>query len=270
MVIKWFPAAIAAVFVAPALAAAQAPATQPVAVPNAPAPVQQAPPPAPVPAAREMSLLGLVIVPDRSDRPVVQSVEPGSPAAAAGFHEDDLITGIGRQATPTVPQLLNFAIPFIRDLDPGTKLNWHVDREGQQVTVAMPRPSDRELGPLSDIERNILERQSGSLGYASSEVPVRPSPPRPYVRRHHVGHDRYADVQYNWWYDGDEMPGVVTQWLNQTIAPYVTANRPYQYYWWYDGDGMPLYMAQWIKNAGAAQSGALNPDLQYSWWYDGD
>jgi hypothetical protein len=263
MVMKWFPAAIAAVFIGPALAAAQAPggpgtspdmqtpqvvgreaaaptneATVTVSndpVPNDPAPDPPPPPPPVERTGRELTLMGMVIVPDRSDRPVIQSVEPGSPAARAGFREDDLIEGIGRQATPTVHELLNFAIPLIRDLDPGTKLTWHVARDGRDIAVSIPRPTDRDLGPLSEIEQRVLERQAGSLGYYSSEV-LPPPPPRPYSGRHHVGHDRYADAQYNWWYDGDEMPSFVSQWLLKTFGPNFANASDYQYYWWYDGD----------------------------------
>jgi hypothetical protein len=234
MVTKWFPAALAAVLVGPTLAAAQAPGTQAGQVPSDPVAVQQAPPPAAVPSGREGSLMGMVIVSDRSDRPVIQSVVPGSPAALAGFREDDLIEGIGRQATPTVRELLNFAIPLIRDLDPGTRLTWHVNRDGRDIAVSIPRPSDRELGPLSDIEQHVLDRQAGSLAYYSSEAP--PPPPRPYAVRHHVGHDRYADAQYNWWSYGDDMPGFVSQWLANTFQPNMSNNSDYQYYWWYDGD----------------------------------
>ena len=213
--------------------------------------------------------MGMVIVSDRSDRPVIQSVEAGSPAAQAGLREDDLIQGIGRQATPTLREFLNFAIPLIRDLDPGTKLTWHVNRDGQDVAVSIPRPSDRALGPLSDIERRVIDRQLGSLGYySSSEVPA---PPRLRPERRHVGHDVYADTPYSWWYVGDEMPGVVSQWVNRAIRSQVAPNQDYQYYWWYNGDDeLPQALTQWIQNAGAAQAGKLNPDLQYSWWYNGD
>jgi hypothetical protein len=200
---------------------------------------------------------------------VIQSVEAGSPAAQAGLREDDLIEGLGRQATPTLREFFNFAIPLIRDLDPGTKLTWHVNRDGRDVAVSIPRPSDRDLGPLSDIERRVIDRQLGSLGYyTSSEVPA---PPHPRPERRHVGHDVYADTQYSWWYDGDEMPGVVSQWVNRAIRSQVAPNQDYQYYWWYNGDDeLPQALTQWIQNAGAAQAGKLNPDLQYSWWYNGD
>jgi hypothetical protein len=275
MVLKCFPAAVAAVFVAPALAAAQAPtmqagdvATQP--VPEAVTAPQVAPPRAER-TGREVTLLGMMIVPDRSDRPVIQSVEPGSPAARAGLREDDLIEGLGHVATPTMHEVLNSVIPLIRNLDPGTKLSWHINRDGREEIFSIPRPSDRDLGPVSDLEQRVIERQSGSPGYYSSLVV--PAPPRPLPRpeRHHVGHDVYADMQYSWWYDGDEMPGLVRQWVNRTIRSRVGPNQDYQYYWWYDGDGgMPQALTQWIQNAGVAQAGTQNPDLQYSWWYDGD
>src|SRR5580700_7970353 len=116
MVSKWFPAAVAAVFIGPALAVAQAPgvptvelvgaaptpsvqspqapvsgapvpvSAQPVAAPLDPVPAPPAVPP--VPTGRGLTLLGMVIVPDRSDRPVIQSVVAGSPAAQAGMRED--------------------------------------------------------------------------------------------------------------------------------------------------------------------------------------
>ncbi len=313
MVIKWFPAAVAAVFLGPALAAAQAPGTPTVeypAVPSAPnaqtttlqttqtsnpelnsgasttlneqataAQTDQADPLAEPPAAQPpidqpapaATLMGMAIVPDRSDRPVIQGVEPGSPAARAGLREDDLIEGLGRQATPTMHELLNSAIPLIRNLDPGTKLTWHVNRDGRDVAVSIPRPTDRELGPLSDVEQRILDRQAGTLGYysSSSEVPV--TPPRRHRERPHVGHDQYADMQYNWWYEGDDMPSFVSQWVNQTLRGRAGENQDYQYYWWYNGDEeIPQVLTQWIQQAGQKQAGRLNPDLQYYWWNNTD
>lgn len=298
MVIKWFPAAVAAVFIGPSLAAAQEPGVPTVEVPAAqtaqttqttpaPTPVAVATPAAPVaavqptrapapaapapPAAGVVSLLGMAIVPDRSDRPVIQSVEPGSPAARAGLREDDLIEGLGRQATPTMRELLSFAIPLIRDLDPGTKLTWHVNRDGRDVALSLPRPTDRELGPLSDVEQRVINLQAGtSLGYyPSSDVPA---PSRPLRReRRHVGHDVYADAQYSWFYDGDDPPLLVRQWLTETMRGKLAQSHDYRYYWWYDGDEeMPEALVQWIQRAGALQANRLNPDLQYYWWYDGD
>jgi PDZ domain len=297
MVGKWFPAAVAAVFIGPALAAAQAPgvptvepvggapipsvqspqapmsgapvpvSVQPVAAPLDPVPAPQAAPP--VPTGRELTLMGMVIVPDRSDRPVIQSVLAGSPAALAGIREDDLIEGIGRQSTPTVHDFLNFAIPLIRDLDPGTKLTWHVNRDGRDVAVSILRPGDRELGPLSDIEQRVIDRQTGSLGYYSSDVlaPPRPVRARPEPRR--VGHDVYADTQFSWFYEGDDMPGFVKHWLRQTLRDQQGELRDINFNWWYDGDDdVPPQLTLWMKQMSAAQAGATNPDVQYYWWYD--
>jgi hypothetical protein len=298
MVIKWFPAAVAAVFIGPALAVAQAPgvptvetpgvttslnvetpqvpdaapAPSPtaVAVPNIPAADPPAPPPPVAHTGREVALMGMVIVPDRSDRPVIQSVEAGSPAARAGLREDDLIEGLGRQATPTMQEILNFAIPFIRDLDPGTKLTWHVNRDGRDIAVPISRPTDRELGPPSDVEQRVIERQSGSLGYYSSDVPAPPRRERPKHERRRVGDMVYGNRQFSWWYDGDDMPGYVIQEVQRTLQRQVGPNQDFQYYWWSNGDDdPPQAVTQWMQKAGAAQAGSRHPNLEYNWWYDG-
>lgn len=254
---KWFPAALAAVLFWPALAAAQA-------VPPPPAPgLPQAP------AAPDVTIMGMVVAPDRSDRPVITKVVSGSPAARAGLHENDVIEGIGHQATPTIREFLNLTIPLIQNLDPGTKLTWRIDRYGQDIKVSMPRPTDRELGPLSAAAQQVLAREAGSLGYYSSAAPS--PPPRPYPERPHVGHDVYADAQYSWWYDGDDIPPLVGRWLAKTVGSKMAPNRDFQFYWWYDGDpDLPQRLTQWIDRAGTAQEYALNPDLQYNWWHDGD
>jgi len=198
MVTKLFPAAVAAFFMGPALAAAQAPNAPVGEAAVDPVAVQQAAPVPAAPAAPGVTFMGMVIVPDRSDRPVIQSVEPGSPAARAGLREDDLIEGVSREATPTLHEFQNSAIPLMRELDPGTKLTWHIARDGREVTVAIPRPSDRELGPPTALELQIQARQSGSLGMAW----MAPPPPRPVVR-HRPRVRNNDDRVFYWFYEGD-------------------------------------------------------------------
>ncbi len=73
-------------------------------------------------------------------------------------------------------EVLNLVIPLIRNLDPGTKLSWHINRDGREEIFSIPRPSDRDLGSVSDLEQRVIERQSGSPGYYSSLVVPAPTP----------------------------------------------------------------------------------------------
>jgi S1-C subfamily serine protease len=95
---------------------------------------------------RQLSLMGMTVFADPSDRPVIHSVQPGSPAASAGVRPGDLIQGVDRQPIDTMTDLMSFGVPLVRDLDPGTQMTWHLNRDGSALAVSIPRPSDEKLG----------------------------------------------------------------------------------------------------------------------------
>jgi hypothetical protein len=134
------------------------------------------------PMGRQTSLLGMTVFPDSADRPVVNSVQDGSPAAKAGIRSGDVITGIDHQTTDTMDKFMNFSIPYVRDLSEGQKIPFRLARNGNPVNLSIPRPKDSELPPLSPSEQRILERQGGVLSTKTQE-PVRQTPPVPERRQ---------------------------------------------------------------------------------------
>lgn len=71
----------------------------------------------------------------RTDGVVVQDVQPGGPAAAAGLQPGDIITGVATTITPTVEALFG----ALRQAKPRDRLVLHVDRGGapRDVTVTV-------------------------------------------------------------------------------------------------------------------------------------
>lgn len=93
------------------------------------------------------------------ERSMVTSVEPGSPAEAAGIRaEDRLVSVAGRDARSSIPQLADL-------LEPGRRLAVVVEREGKerefQVTVA-PRPQ-RMRTACPEFERAMQPLRMGSV-----------------------------------------------------------------------------------------------------------
>lgn len=122
------------------------------------------------------------------ERSVISSVEPGSPAEAAGIRADDRLLSVGgRDARSTVPRLADL-------LEPGRRLPVIVERDGRQqeftVTVA-PRPQrmrtacpqfERAMQPLrmGGVARVWLRDSVGADG--NRVVTVLPTPRATTVR----------------------------------------------------------------------------------------
>jgi S1-C subfamily serine protease len=85
------------------------------------------------PMGRQMSVMGMTIFPDSADRPIVNSVQPDSPADKAGIRPGDTITSVGRQTTDTMTNFMNMTLPLVRALDPGEKVPFQVARNGRKT-----------------------------------------------------------------------------------------------------------------------------------------
>ena len=115
-----------------------------------------------VPLGRQLAFLGMTIFPDQADRPVVKEVDRSSPAERAGFKSGDVITGVAREDTPTMDRLLDFGVPFIRNMAEGQGIPFIVARTGKQVHLSVTRPSDADLPMLSaDQERHLRRLANG-------------------------------------------------------------------------------------------------------------
>ncbi|HET6327950.1 MAG TPA: PDZ domain-containing protein, partial [Planctomycetaceae bacterium] len=115
-----------------------------------------------VPLGRQLSLMGMTLFPDRADRPIVKAVEPSSPADRAGFKVGDVITGVDRQDTATLAKLLDFAVPFMRNLSQGQGIRFRVVRDGKPRQFSVTRPADADLPVLTpDQERHLRRVANG-------------------------------------------------------------------------------------------------------------
>ncbi len=122
------------------------------------------------PMGRQMSVMGMTIFSDSADRPVVNSVELDSPADKAGIRAGDTITSVGRQTTDTMTQFMNMTLPLVRAIDPGEKVSFQIARNGRMTKVAVRRPKDSELQPLTPAEQHVVDRQGGVISPATQEV----------------------------------------------------------------------------------------------------
>jgi hypothetical protein len=126
-----------------------------------------------VPLGRQLSLMGMTVFPDPADRPTVKAVERTSPADLAGFRVGDVITGVDRQDTATMAKLLDFAIPFIRNLSQGQGIPFRVIRDGKPVHFSVTRPADADLPLLTpDQERHLRRMADGSEDRARQDRPI--------------------------------------------------------------------------------------------------
>lgn len=96
---------------------------------------------------------------DTRERSIITSVEPGSPAEAAGLRADDRLIGIaGRDARTSLPRLADL-------LEPGRRIAIVVEREGKErefaVTVAPRQPQMRTACP--QFERAMQPLRMGSV-----------------------------------------------------------------------------------------------------------
>jgi membrane-associated protease RseP (regulator of RpoE activity) len=108
------------------------------------------------PLGRQLTLMGMTLFPDPTDRPTVVVVDPKSPAGYAGFRMGDMITGFDHQVSPTMTALLDFGIPFIRGMSEGQGIPFQVVRDGKPLTLSVTRPADAELPLLTpDQERHL-------------------------------------------------------------------------------------------------------------------
>ncbi len=110
------------------------------------------------PLGRQLSLMGMTLFPDPADRPIVKIVEPASPADLAGFKVGDVITGVDRQDTATMAKLLDFAIPFMRNISQGQGIPFRVVRDGKPVHFSVTRPADADLPLLTPEQERHLRR----------------------------------------------------------------------------------------------------------------
>jgi membrane-associated protease RseP (regulator of RpoE activity) len=123
-----------------------------------------------VPLGRQLSLMGMTLFPDPADRPIVKIVEPASPAERAGFQVGDVITGVDRQDTATMAKLLDFAIPFMRNILQGQGIPFRVVRDGKPLHFSVTRPADADLPQLTpDQERHLRRLANGDEDRARSE-----------------------------------------------------------------------------------------------------
>jgi hypothetical protein len=115
-----------------------------------------------VPLGRQLTLMGMTVFADTGDRPVVKAVETASPAERAGFKVGDVITGVDRQNTETMAKLLDFAIPFMRNLSQGQGIPFRLVRDGKPIHFSVTRPADADLPQLTaDQERHLRRMANG-------------------------------------------------------------------------------------------------------------
>jgi len=111
-----------------------------------------------VPLGRQLTLLGMTLFPDPADRPMVVAVDPKSSAGYAGFQVGDMIAGFDHQLTATMSGILDFGIPFIRDMQQGQGIPFEVLRDGKKIKLSMTRPADADLPLLTPEQERHLRR----------------------------------------------------------------------------------------------------------------
>jgi C-terminal processing protease CtpA/Prc len=111
-----------------------------------------------VPLGRQLTLMGMTLFPDSADRPIVAAVDPKSPAGYAGFQVGDMIAGFDHQLTATMNGILDFGIPFIRDMQQGQGIGFDVIRGGKQMKLSVTRPADADLPLLTSEQERHLHR----------------------------------------------------------------------------------------------------------------
>jgi predicted metalloprotease with PDZ domain len=125
-----------------------------------------------VPLGRQLTLLGMTVFPDPADRPVVTAIDPKSPAGYAGFQVGDMITGLDRQSIARMTALLDFGIPFVRDLRVGQGIPFEIVRGGRHMNLSVTRPSDAELPLLTPEQERRLGRLANGDFRPRQERPV--------------------------------------------------------------------------------------------------
>lgn len=106
--------------------------------------------------------LGLTVEPDAAGRPVVDTIQPGSPAQAAGIRHGDLITQVGERAVSTP---LSFR-EWIQSYAPGESVKLGLLRDGKPTTVtahlaATSRPKKLGSGPPPFLGLQLAEVREG-------------------------------------------------------------------------------------------------------------
>ncbi|HEX8208922.1 MAG TPA: PDZ domain-containing protein [Longimicrobium sp.] len=98
--------------------------------------------------------------------PLVENVEPGTPAARAGMQRGDQLTHIDGIPLTTAPAWRRFSA-----VQPGQRVSWTFTRNGRQQTAvmsAMRRPDARN--PVASSRAGQRLRYSGAVGGAEVEV----------------------------------------------------------------------------------------------------
>ncbi len=100
-------------------------------------------------------LMGMLVVPDTSSRPLVRRVQEESPANEAGVRAEDIIVGASGRKTDTYKEFIDFVIPLVRKMSPGQELNLRVNRATEDAEVTLIRPEQLKL-PLLEAPADIL------------------------------------------------------------------------------------------------------------------
>lgn len=102
---------------------------------------------------RNVDLLGMLVLPDDSNRPAVRYVATSSPADAAGVMPADLIAVVNGQKVKDYGEFLFTIVPLLRAMAPGEQLPLGLLRGGEEVAVLVTRPADLKLPPVDVTNR---------------------------------------------------------------------------------------------------------------------
>lgn len=98
---------------------------------------------------RNVELVGMMILPDGSNRPAVRRVVESSPAAEAGVKRADLIAVVNGQKVKDFGEFVSTIVPLLQEMAPGDELSLGLLRVGQDVEVVVTRPDDLKLPPVN-------------------------------------------------------------------------------------------------------------------------
>jgi hypothetical protein len=162
---------------------------------------------------------------------VVDFVEPGSPAAAAGLQPYDVLVRLERQILVNPQQLA----VLVRTFEPGANVTFHAVREGEPVEVAL-QLVEREVKPITRVQFGDGNRVGGGA-IRFHDAPPQPVPaPRPAGGGGDGGGDGGAGARAAGAFDAGDLlvitigdlqgPGIDTT-KTARIAPDGTIRLPY-------------------------------------------